>query len=298
VSRLATILCCVVVGALATPAAGDVWADARESVVTVSIWVGAAAEDPTASSNDRMTGCFISPDGYILTSKGFLEDTLRIDVHLADGRDVPAELVAVDADEDLALVRIGFVNVPCLRIGGSGDLPGRLVPCLTDEPLAPAEAELIEPEAGARIVLHVDLPPEARGAPVLDERGAIVGVVTREEETSPGTARAIPVRRAMDLLQDAGVVVQLSLSDPDALRPRPAVVAREAGHDGEPPFLCFVTMVLLLIVIWLASAIVVLGRRMRRRTVQPIFGRARSTRRPPPAPEPPDDDEDVEIELR
>jgi hypothetical protein len=290
---------CIAIVAAAAPAVADVWEDARESVVTVSIWLGDEAKNPTAEANDRLTGCFISPDGYVLTSKRLVEDALRIDVRLADGRELPAERVAADPDQDLALIKIGFVDVPCLHIAGGEGVPRRVIPCAPGEPLVPAEteAELAQTDQGERIVVRARLPAGSRGAPVLDESGKMVGVVTEGRNAGRGTTLVIPIHMAMGLLRGAGVSVRLSLGDPDALRPRPAAAGPMSGGRRPLVFLYVMTATLVLIVIWLASAIVVLGRRTRRRTVQPIFGRARAPRQPPPRREPADEDDDIDIEL-
>jgi hypothetical protein len=279
-------------------ALGDVWEDARESVVTVSLWIGADARNPAAAPNDHVTGCFVSPDGYILTSKRLVEDARRLSVRVADGRDFPAELVAADPDRDLAILKIGFINVPCLRPSKQRRTPERVTPCVPGEPLVPVEVspELVRSDKGERLALQTRLAPGARGAPVLDESGGIVAILTQGKGAKGQPALAIPIRQAADLLQRAGVGVMVSLDDPDALRPRPAPPPVEPGPAPPPTFLLAAVAILALIVIWLASAILVLGRRLRRRTVQPIFGRRRVPRPArPPAERRVDDDIDIEL---
>ena len=68
------------------------------------------------------SGFFVTPDGYLFTNAHVVENASRIKVlvQLADGSAQPgslieyaATLVGVDADNDLALLKIDVQGVPC-----------------------------------------------------------------------------------------------------------------------------------------------------------------------------------------
>src|ERR1700730_17192552 len=51
---------------------------------------------------DYATGVVVSPDGYILTVFSLMLDTPDLIVHLHDGRRIPAKVVVVEPELDLA----------------------------------------------------------------------------------------------------------------------------------------------------------------------------------------------------
>ena len=75
------------------------------------------------------SGVVVSADGYILTNhhvivgeSGQLRQLPAITVSLADRREVEAQIVGVDPDTDLALVKINATNLPTIPWGNSDQL--------------------------------------------------------------------------------------------------------------------------------------------------------------------------------
>jgi Do/DeqQ family serine protease len=60
------------------------------------------------------SGVIVSQNGYILTNNHVVEAADAIEVALADGRTAPAQVVGVDPDTDLAVLRIGIGNLPAV----------------------------------------------------------------------------------------------------------------------------------------------------------------------------------------
>lgn len=65
------------------------------------------------------SGVIISNDGYIATNYHVVEDADELEVRLDDNRRLDAKLIGVDADTDLALIKINARNLPFVEFGDS-----------------------------------------------------------------------------------------------------------------------------------------------------------------------------------
>jgi serine protease Do len=82
------------------------------------------------ASTSLGSGVVISPDGYILTNNHVVTGEQRrvslsdldITVSLSDKREMPAEVVGVDPDTDLALLKVAGRNLPTMPWGDSSRL--------------------------------------------------------------------------------------------------------------------------------------------------------------------------------
>jgi serine protease DegS len=68
------------------------------------------------------SGVIISSQGYILTNNHVISGADEIQVLLADGRSARATVVGVDAETDLAILRIALDRLPSIVIGDSKNL--------------------------------------------------------------------------------------------------------------------------------------------------------------------------------
>lgn len=62
------------------------------------------------------SGFIISPDGYALTDQHVVGSARFVNVVLASGRELPAEVVRADTARDVALIKLGEANLPALRL--------------------------------------------------------------------------------------------------------------------------------------------------------------------------------------
>ncbi len=155
------------------------------------------------------SGVIFAPDGYIVTNAHVVDGAQRVVVILADGHDLPGEVIGVDADTDVAVVRITppaerplaaahFGDSDRLRVGqlvvaiGS---PAGLQSTVTAGIVSALHRAL--PGYGGQIIediIQTDAPinPGNSGGPLVDARGAIIGLNVAMLQQTQGLSFAIP----------------------------------------------------------------------------------------------------------
>ncbi len=68
------------------------------------------------------SGFILQPDGVILTNRHVIEGARAVRVKLADGREIPAQVIGSDATTDIALLRVSAGRLPALRLGSSDEV--------------------------------------------------------------------------------------------------------------------------------------------------------------------------------
>src|SRR6267378_7018964 len=69
------------------------------------------------------SGFIVHPDGYVVTNHHVIDRARRVNVELADGRKLPAELISSDPEADLAILKINDTKpFPTIELGDSSDL--------------------------------------------------------------------------------------------------------------------------------------------------------------------------------
>jgi len=108
------------------------YADAvgRGAPAVASVFTERLVEDRTAdptSPRFRVNTSFASavivdPDGYLVTNYHVIADAASIRIQLTDGRVAEPEIVGVDAETDLAVLRIELDDLPVVKMGTSARL--------------------------------------------------------------------------------------------------------------------------------------------------------------------------------
>ena len=161
---------------------------------------------PTEPALERSTGSgvIVDPDGYIVTNAHVVENATRLEVELPfaatggepgrsiikrRGRIAGAQIVAVDRETDLAVIKVDARSLPALGFGDSDALrPGQIVlafgsPLGLDSSVTmgvvSAVARQLAPE-DPMIYIQTDAPinPGNSGGALVDTDGRLVGINT------------------------------------------------------------------------------------------------------------------------
>jgi S1-C subfamily serine protease len=222
----------------------DAVATVGPAVVKVHVPAGRTGAGGTGSA------LIFTPDGFVVTNAHVVGDATAVDLVLADGRNLPAAVLARDQATDLAVLRASGHDLPWRMLGDSRDLrPGQVVIAIGSpygfqhtvtagvvsalgRSLRSTTGRLIEP----LIQTDAALNPGNSGGPLVSSRGAIVGINTAAILGVQGISFAIPVNTARhvvsSLLREGRVRRSvLGLSGQDVTLPRR--VARALGLAGE-----------------------------------------------------------------
>lgn len=172
-------------------------------VITLSFFWGPIPQEGTGS------GFIIDTEGHIVTNNHVVEGADEVQVTLADGTRIPAEVVGTDPFNDLAVIKIDVPSEKLypVELGSSADLrvgqraiaignPFGLDRTLTTGVISSLGRPL-EMENGQVIynVIQTDaaINPGNSGGPLLDSRGRVIGVNTAIHTGAENIGFAVPV---------------------------------------------------------------------------------------------------------
>ena len=173
--------------------------------------------DRTYTSQSLGSGFVWSSDGIIVTNNHVVEGASRITVNLSDGSQVPAKLIGVDPDSDVAVLRVDASHLTAAPIGTSSDLmigetvvavgnPFGLSGTVTTGVVSALGRSVPSKEAGRTftdfIQTDASINPGNSGGPLLNIDGKVVGINTAIYANAQGIGFAIPVDRAKKVIQD------------------------------------------------------------------------------------------------
>jgi serine protease Do len=161
------------------------------------------------------SGFVIHPDGYIVTNAHVVARTAERKAIFADGREYDAELVALDPERDLAVLKIDAENeVRPLRLGRSDDLmigetaiaignPFGYQHTVTAGVVSAVNRDLdFNREVTLRGLIQTDasINPGNSGGPLLNLLGELIGVNTAIRGDAQNIGFAIPVDQLREVL--------------------------------------------------------------------------------------------------
>ncbi len=166
------------------------------------------------------SGVIIDPRGYIATNNHVVDHPGIIKITLADGRETPAELVAANPAEDLAILKVPYTDLPAIEWGNSRAVrPGQVVYAI-GSPLGDFPNSVsFGIVSGLNRALEIDkfvidgliqtdaaINRGSSGGPLITPDGKVIGINTfiiRESEergVAEGIAFSIPAETAKNLL--------------------------------------------------------------------------------------------------
>jgi S1-C subfamily serine protease len=203
----------------------QVIAQARSSVVTITAdGLSTSGFSPFGQPTGGIgSGVILSPDGYILTNRHVVEGSSSLSVELVTGEVLPATLVEMAKDRDLALVKVDATGLPAARIGDSGAIQVGQTAIAIGSPLGTytetvtkgiisglGRTVTVQDEATGQpttlehlIQTDAAINPGNSGGPLLDASGAVIGINTAVASSAEGLGFAIPISEAADLVSRA-----------------------------------------------------------------------------------------------
>jgi len=157
------------------------------------------------------SGIIVSGDGYVITNAHVVHGRAGVlSVRLAGGEELAAEVVGEDQASDLAVLRVGARGLPNLALDESRRLRvGQLVlaignPLRFERSVSLGVVSAIDrslPGPGRRpfeglVQTDAAINPGNSGGPLLDARGAVVGINTAVIPRANGLGFAIPAHTA------------------------------------------------------------------------------------------------------
>lgn len=198
-----------------------------QSVVRIEV-PSADATDRTSSrptisvvpGNELSTqgsGLIVEPHGTIITNYHVVRESTRVDVQLEDGRRFPAQVLAVDASVDLAILKVEATELPAIQWADSdrvqtGDFVWAIgypygwrqsltFGIISARPQVSGESSPLASLLQSDVAIH----PGHSGSCWMNTEGQVIGVATTiVGKTFQGLSYAIPsnvVQQAMKKLQ-------------------------------------------------------------------------------------------------
>ena len=149
---------------------------------------------------------FAVGDGLIVTNAHVVSGTGRTRVTTPAGRSGGAVVAVLDAEQDLAILRVGDLDLPALApgeggagaegavIGYPGGGPLRISPAVVERRLTTRGRDIFNRRLVTREILVVTAEVRSgnSGGPLVDETGRFLGAVFASSVSSPGQAYVIP----------------------------------------------------------------------------------------------------------
>jgi serine protease Do len=163
---------------------------------------------PSPGWRGQGTGVIVREDGLIATNNHVVDGATRVQVQLADGKRLPAEVVGTDPDTDLALLRVKETGLPAAQLGDDEHLePGDWVvaignPFGLDHSVTVGVVSALG-RSGVGVATYegfiqtdAAINPGNSGGPLVDLDGRVIGINTAIRSSaggSDGIGFAIPI---------------------------------------------------------------------------------------------------------
>jgi S1-C subfamily serine protease len=197
-------------------------ASARESVVTITAnGMRSNGLSPfSVPTRGVGSGVVLTADGYILTNRHVVDDSQTLTVAFSDGSELPARIVRISDETDLALIKVDATGLHEAAIGDSAALQVGQTAIAIGSPLGSytetvtrgiisglnREITVTDESTGRQATLSgliqtdAAINPGNSGGPLLDGAGNVVGINTAVASNAEGLGFAIPIGAANELI--------------------------------------------------------------------------------------------------
>lgn len=180
-------------------------------------WFGMLPQERAYTTQSVGSGFIWDSDGLIVTNAHVVEGASRITVNLNDGRKLSAEVIGVDPDSDLAVLRVEANGLPAAPIGTSHDLligepviaignPFGLSGSVTTGVLSALGRSVPSRDQSRTytdfIQTDASINPGNSGGPLVNIEGRVIGINVAIYAEGQGIGFAIPVDRASKVIED------------------------------------------------------------------------------------------------
>ncbi|HEY0976636.1 MAG TPA: trypsin-like peptidase domain-containing protein [Flavobacteriales bacterium] len=163
------------------------------------------------TKNGHGSGFLVTNDGYILTNAHVVENDALVKVRFHQGFALDGQVVKVNRDFDVALIKTPGADLPSLAIGDdAGLMLGEEIFAIgtpLDEKLGQSVTRGImsgrrEIEGRSYLQTDVSINPGNSGGPLIDENGKVVGVATLKISAKgvEGIGFGVPISKALEML--------------------------------------------------------------------------------------------------
>jgi serine protease Do len=172
------------------------------------------ASKKTKPETGTGSGFFVSADGHLVTCAHVIQGANRVDVEI-NGQSYSATVVAVEADDDLAILKIdaqGLTPLPLadssqVRLGEEVRAIGFPLSTVLGNGIKVTRgivAGIVDRDEGKRFQIDAAVNPGNSGGPVVNDRGQVLGVASSKligmELTQVGFC--VPAQRVLSLLKE------------------------------------------------------------------------------------------------
>ncbi len=198
---------------------GQIYNQNAAAVVRIEAYNNTADGTATGSSG---SGFVISPDGYVVTNCHVISGMSQVNVHIAGQDELPAQVIGVDSDLDVALLKVEGENLPCVQLGSSDVMEVGEQVVAIGYPLGSSSASLTVGYVSAKdqvftsggstsTMLQTDAAINSgnSGGPLFNGAGQVIGITTAKLSgysasgaSIEGVGLAIPMDDAADVLSD------------------------------------------------------------------------------------------------
>jgi S1-C subfamily serine protease len=197
-------------------------AAARESVVTITAdGLSSSRFSPFQVPTTGVgSGVILTASGYILTNRHVVADSQSLTVAFADGTELPARIVKISAETDLALIKVEGSGLHAATIGDAsriavgqtaiaiGSPLGSYTETVTRGIVSGLDRQITITDQATRrqttltglIQTDAAINPGNSGGPLLDGAGNVIGINTAIAADAEGLGFSIPISAAAELI--------------------------------------------------------------------------------------------------